>query len=202
MPWSTERDRILMERPRALPPARPAPSAHSFLPLSQSSPGPAAGPAHPTPRANTPRRPGAWGGLEARGWEGGRCGTPRGGPGQVKGGAGRGPGALRGLPGLGTGTKRALAAGSAGAVLETGVGRVARRGWLSWERVEIKGEFNPFVARGSSSQSSPGLTGRGKRLDQSLIRSAPLTFHLLPASLQFWQGASVTFPPVLPLSDG
>lgn len=79
---------------------------------------------------------------------------------------------------------------------------VARRGWLSWERGEIKGEFNPFVAGGSSSQSSPGLTGRGRGLGQSLIWSAPLTFHLLPASLQFWQGASVTFPPVLPLSDG
>ena len=78
--------------------------------------------------------------------------------------------------------------------LGNGGGGVARRGWLSWERVEIKGEFNPFVARGSSSQSSPGLTGRGKRVDQSLIRSAPLTFHLLPASLQFWQGASVTSP--------
>lgn len=123
LPWRTERDRILMGRPRALPPARrPAPSAHSFLRLSQSRPCPAARPAHPNPRANAPAGlgPGAVGRPgDGRGALRDPQRRPR--PGERRR-AGRGPGALRGLPGLGTGTKRALAAGSAGAVLETGVG--------------------------------------------------------------------------------
>lgn len=123
LPWRTERDRILMGRPRALPPARrPAPSAHSFLRLSQSRPCPAARPAHPNPRANAPAGlgPGAVGRPgDGRGALRDPQKRPR--PGERRR-AGRGPGALRGLPGLGTGTKRALAAGSAGAVLETGVG--------------------------------------------------------------------------------
>lgn len=115
-----------------------------LLPAAQpESPRPAAWPAHPTQRARASARSPmpAWG-LGRSGSPGLR--DPRRRPGERLRGA-RAWGAARPGHGHQTGT----AAGSAGAVLETGVAILGGG--------KIKGEFNPFVARGPSSQSSARL---------------------------------------------
>lgn len=119
----------------------------SLLPLlppaQPESPRPAAWPAHPTQRARaSPRSPMLAWGLGRSGSPGLR--DPRRRPGERLRGA-RAWGAARPGHGHQTGT----AAGSAGAVLETGVAILGGG--------KIKGEFNPFVARGPSSQSSARL---------------------------------------------
>ena len=103
MPWRAARGRILMGRPRALPPARPAPSSGSARALHSKG-------RHPPPVAWGLERSGGPGLRDPQRW-------PR--PGERRRG-GEGLGSCAGCPAWAR-APRGMAAGSAGVALEIGV---------------------------------------------------------------------------------